>query len=273
MIYLCLFNVYIWCISVCIYIYICILMLLDFALCSIHLHFLFGDERSKVISACWRQRRRRHHHHCGEMLAVEYTPWNSRPASRPIQSGSSCSTLMWDSAGGSSSSSSSLSSSWSRLLNSGQSHSSSAGPSSSSSSSSSAKAPEAAWYVSTAGGGGVRRRFIQSSLRWIQMYQRPFILAANFTPGQGRQMKTSLLANSGIVTVLFINMHCPWQINWINKSKENVMRYYCHLSIQSRTLCLWILRWEHYCPPLSKTTSSPPWFDKRVLCHLFNLQY
>jgi len=43
------------------------------------------------------------------------------------------------------------------------------------------------------------------------------ILAANFTPGQGLQMKTSLLANSGIFTALFINMHCPWQINWINK--------------------------------------------------------
>jgi len=35
------------------------------------------------------------------------------------------------------------------------------------------------------------------------------IVVANFTPDQGLQMKTSLLANSGIFTVLFINMHCP----------------------------------------------------------------
>jgi len=35
------------------------------------------------------------------------------------------------------------------------------------------------------------------------------LLAANFTPGQGLQMKTSLLANSGIFTILSISMHCP----------------------------------------------------------------
>jgi len=51
------------------------------------------------------------------------------------------------------------------------------------------------------------------------------ILVANFTPGQGLQMKTSLLANSGIFTVLCINLHGPLANKQNNINKNNFAVY------------------------------------------------
>lgn len=50
---------------------------------------------------------------------------------------------------------------------------------------------------------------------------------ANITPCQGLQTKTSLLANSGIFTIKFFKIHCPWKMNNKKKNTNTTIQVIC----------------------------------------------
>lgn len=57
-----------------------------------------------------------------------------------------------------------------------------------------------------------------------------WFLVANFTSGQGLQMKNSPAGNSGIITVLLVNINSHWGIKWENVVifKNNYCSWSCN---------------------------------------------
>ena len=58
----------------------------------------------------------------------------------------------------------------------------------------------------------------------IGTFDSDHVWVANFTPGQRLQMNTGLLAIA-IFTIMFIIMHCPWEISWINEIARLIISY------------------------------------------------